>query len=92
MTYHEFMVAKYINANDSCGDLARYLYHIKSLFPDAEEPSDENLKKIRIFLNDKFVPDGIMYAFEDSWREYKKRCWKKKSKENSAKESKTEEA
>ena len=39
-----------------------------------------------------FVPDGIMYAFEDSWREYKRRCWKKKSKESSAKESKTEEA
>lgn len=54
MTYHEFMMTKYLNANDSCGDLARYLYHIKNVFPDVNEASEENHKKIRTFFNNKF--------------------------------------
>ena len=82
LSYYEYMIKNHINTNDSEGDLARYMYLIREMFPDVTEPSEENHKKIRMFFNEKFVPDGVMYGFENSWKEYA-RCRKRKSKESS---------
>ena len=81
MTYLEYMTKNYLNTNDSYGDLTRYFYLVKDMFPDTSEPTKEALKRIRMFLNDKFVPDGLMRPFEYSWEDYA-RCGKKRSKRN----------
>ena len=90
-TYYEYITRNFINTNDSYGDLARYLCQVKDMFPDATEPTKDSLRSIRLFLNDKHVPDGVMRAFEYSWEDYS-RCKKKKSKRSSSQELKSLEA